>query len=298
MPNRHQIRETASQLLYSLQIEGRISPESTEFDGFWDVLLDQEYLKLYSAQTRAVEHATRDRADKLNRFEERLDSILPELKGRDETGDLLRLLVSLGKLEKEWTTAQHNLFSTFKATTDNKTEELRFLLEEFFSLNSRLENLRAQCLTVSAGLPGLAPVIDPVMGAIRKLQATGQRVECIAHPLNFPDCSDTRHLRSSLKTLNILKEKTTLLVESILKEMESIDEALESSIDNYSPDRLSNIDRAILRLATYEILFTPETPLSVIISEAVETASCFSGTDAAKFINGVLNKIGTTYRPS
>jgi N utilization substance protein B len=51
------------------------------------------------------------------------------------------------------------------------------------------------------------------------------------------------------------------------------------------------IDRLILRLATYELLYTPETPQRVVINEALELARAFSGDESVAFVNGVLDAV-------
>ena len=55
--------------------------------------------------------------------------------------------------------------------------------------------------------------------------------------------------------------------------------------------RMAAIDRSILRLAAYELLLEADTPINVIINEAVEIAKKFSTADSSKFVNGILDKI-------
>ena len=62
-------------------------------------------------------------------------------------------------------------------------------------------------------------------------------------------------------------------------------------IENYSPDRLDRVDRAILRLGSYELLFDESTPNPVVINEAIELARAFGTTDSPGFVNGVLDQI-------
>jgi N utilization substance protein B len=54
------------------------------------------------------------------------------------------------------------------------------------------------------------------------------------------------------------------------------------------------VDRSILRLAAYEILFAADIPASVSINEAVEMAKVFGGEDSSKFVNGVLGRLAET----
>ena len=63
----------------------------------------------------------------------------------------------------------------------------------------------------------------------------------------------------------------------------------------WSLDRIAHISLAILRLCTYELLFT-EVPTPVAINEAVELAKLYDGDDAPAFINGILNAIASRER--
>lgn len=81
------------------------------------------------------------------------------------------------------------------------------------------------------------------------------------------------------------------LVSMICNNMAAIDSALSRSLTDWRFDRLSYVDRAILRIAACEILFISEIPPKVSIDEAVELAR-FYGTDgSARFVNGVLDSL-------
>lgn len=298
MPSRHQIREVAVQLLYSLQMEGRDVPGTNDFTDFWNVLLDQEYNKLLAAKTSAIEHLTQDRNGKLAQFEERLEAALPALMSNDDAGTLLNMLLGIRASEHVWTSKEHTLFAYFKSTAENKTNELEYHIRELLEANASLQNQRRQFLTSVEHFPKQGPVLDPVAGSVRRLAATGERVEAVAAPLEYPDNNDIRHLRNAEKNLSSLREKGTALVVELLPRLEDIDLVIESNVENYSPGRLALVDKAVLRLGTYELMYKPELPLPIIISEAIEIATCFSGSDSARFVNGVLDKIGKSSRPS
>ena len=72
-----------------------------------------------------------------------------------------------------------------------------------------------------------------------------------------------------------------------------IDALLTKHAKGWALDRMPAVDRALLRLATYELLHHPEVPVAVVISEAVELASQFSTDDSSRFVNGVLSTIAT-----
>ncbi|NBW74055.1 MAG: transcription antitermination factor NusB [Microbacteriaceae bacterium] len=87
------------------------------------------------------------------------------------------------------------------------------------------------------------------------------------------------------------------LVTGVMKHQPEIDEKISSLSQNWSMDRMPALDRAILRLAAYELMFGSETPSEVVISEAVELAGELSTENSATFVNGVLSAISSTQRP-
>jgi len=81
------------------------------------------------------------------------------------------------------------------------------------------------------------------------------------------------------------------LLYGVIDNLEVIDATLASSSTNWSIGRMAAVDRCILRIATYELLFCADVPAKVVINEAVEISKDFSGEEAYLFINGVLDKV-------
>ena len=80
------------------------------------------------------------------------------------------------------------------------------------------------------------------------------------------------------------------LVEGTISNKEQIDTTLTEKLEKWSLARLPKIERTILRLATYELLFMKETPQKVVLNEAVELCKLFGDEKSSKFVNGVLSK--------
>jgi transcription antitermination protein NusB len=87
------------------------------------------------------------------------------------------------------------------------------------------------------------------------------------------------------------KEFLEKLVHGVLEQQQSIDESIKKYLRNWSLDRLALVDRAILRIAVYEILFMNEIPSKVSVNEALELARAFGMEESVKFINGVLANV-------
>lgn len=84
----------------------------------------------------------------------------------------------------------------------------------------------------------------------------------------------------------------------VVEHLTAIDEALERASTNWRVARMSRVDRNVLRLATYELLFCPEVPARVVINEALELGKSYGSTDSRPFINGVLDKLRRTHETS
>jgi len=81
------------------------------------------------------------------------------------------------------------------------------------------------------------------------------------------------------------------LAEGVVTAVEQIDPMIAEAAEHWRVERMNVTDRLILRLAVYEFLHEPETHVKVIINEALELARSFSGDEAVRFINGILDGI-------
>ena len=84
------------------------------------------------------------------------------------------------------------------------------------------------------------------------------------------------------------------VVIGVLEHQADIDEQLETYAQDWTLSRMPALDRSILRLATWEILFNDQVPDAVAVDEAVELAKEYSTESSAGFINGLLGKIVST----
>jgi N utilization substance protein B len=81
------------------------------------------------------------------------------------------------------------------------------------------------------------------------------------------------------------------LFEGTVGEVATLDKTIAAHAQHWRMERMSVIDRNILRMALYEMLHHPETPGIVVINEGIELARKFSGEDSVEFVNGVLDAI-------
>lgn len=81
------------------------------------------------------------------------------------------------------------------------------------------------------------------------------------------------------------------LITGICSELASIDEMLAANSHNWRVERMSAVDRNILRIAVYEIIYCKDVPAKVAINEALEIAKQYSVSDSISFINGLLDAV-------
>jgi N utilization substance protein B len=88
-----------------------------------------------------------------------------------------------------------------------------------------------------------------------------------------------------------LGEFTVELVEGVVAHRERIDELLTTYSQGWSLDRMPAVDRAVLRLGTFELLWRDDVPDAVVIDQAVELARSLSTDDSPAFVNGLLGRL-------
>lgn len=79
------------------------------------------------------------------------------------------------------------------------------------------------------------------------------------------------------------------LLEGVLAHRAALDAHLGHFAKSWRVERMSPVDRAILRIGLFELMFEPKTPTEVLLSEAVELAGLYSTPEGKRFINGVLS---------
>jgi N utilization substance protein B len=90
-----------------------------------------------------------------------------------------------------------------------------------------------------------------------------------------------------------INDYTVELVEGVTARRAEIDTLIAEHAEGWSLQRMPAVDRAVLRLGTYELLWCADVPPAVAIDEAVELAKTLSTDDSPRFVNGVLAKLAT-----
>ena len=290
MPSRRQIRESTIQFLYCSDLEGGADPAALR-EPFWEFLTETDRRNLQIATFRTVHHLAHGREERLSDFVQRAQPALAHLTGLPKAEAIKDALNRLLALESSWSLAFLKLGKLPKPGEDSGVaDELALALESFFKTDRDLFFHREQFLRGAVDFPELKPQLEPVTASVRRLQRISDRLRMVEQPENFPDQADLAKLRESKFEIAALRSRTDELVDAILAAKEEIDAKLASIVENFTPGRIDPVDRAILRLGTYELIRT-KTPPNAVINEAIELAKRFGTTDSGRFVNGILDKV-------
>lgn len=112
--------------------------------------------------------------------------------------------------------------------------------------------------------------------------------------------ADARELQRDIETSEYWQQldhefyRATLA--GVIGDVAGLEQGMTGALDRPLED-LSPVERAILQIGMFELVHRPETPLRVIINEAIELAKTFGGTDGHKYVNGVLDRLAQDLRP-
>jgi N utilization substance protein B len=290
MPSRRQIREAVVQFLYCADLEGGADPAALR-DPFWDFVTESDQRSLQLATFRTVHHLAQGREGRLAEFVERQDAAAISLSAWPEAESLKRELTRIAELESTWSTALAKLERLPKDDDDaSVAASFKDALARLFSIDRDLSASRQRFIQSLEDFPALRGPMEAVTATIRRLQRVSDRLRMVEEPEKFPEQADLARLRDSKAQIRDLRRRSDELVDEILAKKEVIDATLAAVVDNYSPERIDPVDRAILRLATHEILHSA-TPPKVAINEAINLAKRFGTADSRRFVNGVLDRI-------
>ena len=123
-------------------------------------------------------------------------------------------------------------------------------------------------------------------------------VQALYHALvngQAPILKDTLDFVSAENSAKMDQKYFTALVEGVSKEIIQLDSELAYAVDR-SLLAVDPVEISVLRLAVYEFIYRPEIPYRVVLNEAVELAKAFGGEKGHKYVNGVLDKMGSKLR--
>ncbi|MFQ6079993.1 MAG: transcription antitermination factor NusB [Thermodesulfobacteriota bacterium] len=102
--------------------------------------------------------------------------------------------------------------------------------------------------------------------------------------------------RNNFEVLKGAMDFSERLVKGVEQHREDLDRVIEHYSSNWKVDRMAHVDRTILRIATYELLYCDDIPPRVAINEAIDIGKKYGSEDSGAFINGILDKVKSEER--
>lgn len=278
-------------MLYWLHVSGDDSTTGDR-DRFWTLVTEAARRNLQAATLRTTRHLCQGRQQRFAEWSERLPAARATVAADTTAETLLGALDTVTKFESRLSAHISSLdHLDLDAHDDQAADRIETALEKLHATHQELETARRQLFEAAEDHPGLTPALEPVFGPLRRLARNSGRLQQLDPEQELPDRHEFEALRKARKELAGLREGAERFVTAVQSSLESIDERLASTVDNYSPERIDPVDRSILRLATWEILEDPEVPTAVAINEAVEIAKRMGSEDSARFVNGILDRL-------
>ena len=290
MSSRREIREAAIQFLYCNDLEEG-APADQASDAFWELLLESDFSKLTKASVKSVLHLNQGRQKRYAKLVDKTPELEALISADPNAKKLGRALSAIIKSENKWQALIDSMSRIYKPQIEEVQTDLSDVLQDIYVLNNTLTDQRKTWHSLLADHPHFKVKSESVTASIDALQRVSDRIHMVKNPTLFPEHSDVAHLVSTAEKMQSMRSSVDEKVTLVTANKEKIDSTINSVVENYVPERINPVDRAILRLGAAEILFDDKLPAPVSINEAIEISQKFASSDSSKFINGILDKI-------
>ena len=179
------------------------------------------------------------------------------------------------------------ILKSVRILSDSARNDLKLSLGSLIDMKNRIDDYEAEHEInlnrpiEAANIPVPLPMTSDLSGRIEEMIAIADKALLALEIAEF----------TTLESQNEVKNYAIKIAETFQQNHEEIDEIIKNCSSGWDFDRLVKMDKDILRIALSELLFIKETPLKVVVDEAVELAKKYSTDDSASFINGLLAKV-------
>lgn len=286
MSSRRHIREAVVQFLYAADPTEPFLPAPSDSPAL-GLLLEPLRARLTVARARATAHLQQGRSKFLDDFRE-VAVRLARLDLGDQDESALPSVRALYDAEVEIRDTLDLLQRELNGNRD--PARLQGLLDQLQLLNQQSRAASARFHDTRTDFPALVTLRRDAIRLTEPLATWSERLNQVldADPADLPEL---KAVRKALAAINSLREEVTARITALAKALPKLDERINGCLENFRPERVDRVDRAILRLATHELLNCPDIPAAVTIDEAIELARAFGNTDSPRFVNGILDRI-------
>lgn len=186
---------------------------------------------------------------------------------------------------------QDIILKSVRILTSTATDELRTALGALVAMRDQIENYEADAEENlkrpigAANIPVPIPMTSDMTGRINEMIDIAEKSMLALEIAEF----------TTLDSQHDVKNYAIQIADFFQKNHEEVDEIIQKYAKNWDLGRLVKMDKDILRIAIVELLYIKDTPMKVVVDEALELAKKYSTEDSAAFINGVLAKVIVDY---
>ena len=204
--------------------------------------------------------------------------------------------ILFSQLDKDITKYSKNDFqgivlNSVRTLQSSATDELQLALSSLMEYKAQIDDYEANHETNLNRPLDVSNISVPVIMTSELSQKIAEMIDVAEKSLLALEIAEF----TTLDSQNQVQEFAIKLAEEYKKNATELDETIQKYSKNWDIQRLVTMDKNILRIALIELLYIKETPLKVVIDEAIELAKKYSTDESANFINGVLAKVVVDY---
>ena len=179
------------------------------------------------------------------------------------------------------------ILKSVRILTSNASDELKLALGALVDMRNKIDEYEAEHETNLnrpigvANIPVPLPMTSDMTGRINQMIDIAEKSMLALEIAEF----------TTLDSQSEVKDFAIRIAEFFQKNHAEVDEIIQKHARNWDFGRLVKMDKDILRIAIVELLYIKDTPMKVVVDEAIELAKKYSTDDSASFINGILAKI-------
>lgn len=294
MPTRRHVRETAVQLIYSTEFNGH-GDVTDATEAFWDLIQEDDRQALHIAQIKALLHLAGGRDERTKIYQKRIDEVTPYLAGLEETEKLRIALANNLRDELKWSELLSAAGRLQRSQAESDQRKLAGALDELLKLDRSIISRRGEIELMMSDLPQFQSRLETIKACIVRLQRISDRIQLLAHPEGYANQPQVSHLKNYYEDIIALRKEVTAMVKEVHRHTEEIDAKIAQVVENWNPERINPVDRCVLRIGIWEILFCEDIPDAVAINEALDIVRGFATESSHRFVNGVLDKVAKTH---
>lgn len=284
--NKSKVRRAVVNLLYAILTNGG-KESDVDLALFWNMSQEKEMDSYRKSLARALLHLGRTAPDALRLLKSRVEVMFGAMEGDLTTASLRSEAARYAERCSEADSALRALRLCLNDKRRETTEQLDLCSRDVLRLAAVVPALGEELLPKMADFPTYRHVLQPLESAVKRCNRLMEACGQLSHPFEVPEQKELMSMHRLAVELRDVRPAAEKLCRAVLEKRETLEATLESLVQHYSMGRLATVDRCILLVAMYELLFN-RLGVPIVVSEATSLAHELSGGKSARFIHGII----------